>query len=51
MSLKKYKAKVKLANNSVQEIVVQADTYFNAKAMIESQYGKGKIFSGPVETK
>lgn len=51
MAIKNYKAKIKLPNNSVQEIVIQADIYFNAKAMIESQYGKEKIFSGPVETK
>jgi hypothetical protein len=26
--------------------MVQADTYFNAKAMVEEQYGKRNIFSG-----
>lgn len=39
-------AKVKLTNKQVQEVRIQADTMFNAKAMIESQYGKGSIFGG-----
>jgi hypothetical protein len=44
-----YKAKVKLSNGSIQEVTVQADSYFNAKAMIEAQYGRGRIFSGPTK--
>jgi hypothetical protein len=46
---KSWKAKVRLSNGSIQEVTVQADSYFNAKAMLESQYGKGSIFSGPVQ--
>ena len=43
----KWKARVKLPNGASQEVVVEADSYFNAKAMIEAQYGKGCITIGP----
>jgi len=33
------------------EITIQADSYFKAKEMIEAQYGKGCIFSGPTESR
>jgi hypothetical protein len=46
-----FKATIRLKNGAVQEITVQADTYFNAKAMIEAQYGKGSIFIGPIEVR
>jgi hypothetical protein len=49
MATKTWTAKVKLSNGAIQEITVQADTYFNAKAMVEAQYGKRNIFSGPTE--
>lgn len=42
-----WRARVKLPNASVQEVQVQADTYWNAKAMIEGQYGVGCILFGP----
>jgi len=42
-----WKAKVKLSNGSWQEVTVQADTMFNARAMLESQYGKGSIMIPP----
>jgi hypothetical protein len=41
------KARVKLAKAGTQEITVQADDYFKARAMIEAQYGKGCIITGP----
>ena len=47
MAARTYKAKVKLKNGSVQDVTVQADNVPNAKAMIESQYGKGCFISGP----
>ena len=49
MTTKTFKAKIKL-KSGVQEITVQADSYFKAKEMIEAQYGKGCIFSGPTES-
>ncbi len=49
MAAKRWKARVRLSNGSSQEVQVQADNYFNAKAMIEAQYGKGSIASGPTE--
>jgi len=33
----------------VQEIFVEADTYVNARALIETQYGAGCMFSGPTQ--
>jgi hypothetical protein len=44
-----YKAKIKLPNCTVQEVTVRADNFFNAKAMIEAQYGKGCIFTPPTK--
>jgi hypothetical protein len=46
-----WKAKVKLPNGAWQEVTVQADSFFNAKAMLESQYGKGSVVSGPTEVR
>jgi hypothetical protein len=48
MATKTYEATVRLGNGSSQKITVQADTLNNAKAMIESQYGKGSISFGPM---
>lgn len=50
MAVKTYKAKIKL-KSGLQEITVQADNIFKAKEMIEAQYGKGIIFSGPTESR
>jgi hypothetical protein len=50
VATKTFKAKIKLTNGSVQEVKVQADSFFNAKAMLEAQYGKGSIFIGPTES-
>jgi len=49
MATKTYKAKVRLSTGVIQEVKVEADTIFNARAMLESQYGKGCIFSAPTE--
>jgi hypothetical protein len=46
-----FKATIKLKNGAYQEITVQADTYFNAKVMIEALYGNGSIFIGPIEVR
>lgn len=51
MAVKTYKAKVKLSNGSVQDVTVQADSPFNARAMLEAQYGTGSIFSFPSEVR
>jgi hypothetical protein len=51
MATKTWKAKIKLKSGSIQEVVVQADSYFNAKEMLGTQYGKGSIFSGPSEVR
>lgn len=43
-----FTAKIRLPNGALQDVTVQADTIFNAKAMLEAQYGKGSIFMGPM---
>ena len=47
MTTNTYQATVRLSNSSHQKIRVQADSQVNARAMIEAQYGKGSIVSGP----
>ena len=41
--MKMYIADVRLSNGSVQRITITADRSDNARAMIESQYGRGCI--------
>jgi hypothetical protein len=36
-----------LSNGALQEVRIQADSYFNAVAIIEGQYGLGCIIFGP----
>ena len=45
--MRTWSAKVRLSNGGFQEVHVQADTYFNAIAIIEAQYGRGSIIFGP----
>jgi hypothetical protein len=42
-----WKAVVRLSNGSHQEVHIQADNQGNAKAILEAQFGKGSILSGP----
>ena len=42
-----WKAVVRLSNGFQQEIRILADSQSNARAMLEAQYGKGSILSGP----
>ena len=42
-----WKAVLKLSNGFHQEIHIQADSQSNAKAILEAQFGKGRILSGP----
>jgi len=42
-----WKAVVRLPNGFHQEIHIQADSQSNARAILETQYGKGSIPSGP----
>jgi hypothetical protein len=41
--MKNYEADVRLPNGSVQRVRIQADNSYNARAMLEAQYGKGCI--------
>ena len=50
MALKTYRVRVKLAVG-VQEVVVQADSLWNARQMVEAQFGPGSVFWGPVEVR
>jgi hypothetical protein len=38
---------IRLSNRNQQRISVLADNQSNARLMIEAQYGKGSIISGP----
>lgn len=42
-----WKARITLPKVGQQDVFVQADNQSEAKAMIEAQYGKGCIISGP----
>jgi hypothetical protein len=46
-----WSAKIRLSNGMIQEITVRADNYFNAKAMIEAEYGRGCIYFGPIQAR
>lgn len=48
MTMKTYRARVKVGGSS-REVRIQAGSYFDAKALLEAQYGKGCITFGPVE--
>jgi hypothetical protein len=51
MATKTYKATIRLQGAGLQEVTVQANDYFKAKAMLETQYGKGSLFNGPTEVR
>jgi hypothetical protein len=40
-------ATIRLANGNQQRVTVLADNYFNARLMIEAQFGSGSILFGP----
>jgi len=40
-------ATIRLANGNQQRVTVPADNQINARLMIEAQYGRGSIVSGP----
>ena len=46
--LKRFRARIKLAIGT-QEVMIEADSLFNAKQMLEGQYGTGSVIWGPVE--
>jgi hypothetical protein len=46
MSATEWKATIRLPNGNQQEVRVMADSQFNARQMIEAQYGRGKILFG-----
>jgi hypothetical protein len=46
MSATAWRAIVRLANGNQQEVRVMADNQFNARQMIEAQYGRGSILFG-----
>lgn len=47
-AIQTYRARVKLTNGVVEEVVVQASSLFNARAIFEALYGHGSITYGPV---
>ncbi len=42
-TLKTFKATVKLEGGALQDVTVHADTWGNARNMLEAQYGKGSV--------
>ena len=38
---------IRLSNGNQQRVMILADNQINARLMIEAQYGKGSIISGP----
>lgn len=44
----KYQFKIKLRNGGIEQVTVEADNSGNARAMVEAQYGKDSIMSGPI---
>jgi hypothetical protein len=42
--MKTFKAKVRVAG-AVRDVQIQAKNVFDAKKLLEAQYGKGKVFS------
>ena len=47
----KWKARIRLPGGAQQDVFVDADTQTKAKLLIEAQYGKGKIMSGPAQVR
>jgi len=43
----KVKRAAAVSNGSHQDVHIQADSQSNAKAILEAQFGKGSILSGP----
>jgi hypothetical protein len=44
MAVKTYKAKIRINSSSTQDVTIQADSSYNAKIMLEKQYGKGSVY-------
>lgn len=51
MAIKTYKFKIILKNGSSQEVHIKADTTFNAREILKSQYDNPKILTGPTEVR
>ncbi len=47
--MKTFKARVKMPDGSVVDVQIQANDYFSAKKLLESQYGAANIYSPPNE--
>jgi hypothetical protein len=44
-----YTAKVRLANGSLHDVTVQANSALKAYEMLEAQYGKGNVAVWPMQ--
>lgn len=49
--MKTFKANMRMSNGRVIEVRVQAKSLMDAKDLLETQYGKGSIFTGPFEVR
>jgi len=48
VTTRRFKARIKLPLGTT-EVVIESDGIFNAKQMLEAQYGPGTVIWGPVE--
>lgn len=49
--MKTYKANIRLAKLAVTEVRVQASNLLMARGLIQAQYGRDSIVTGPIETR
>ena len=49
MSATTWRATIRLPNGNQQEVRIQADSYWNARQMVEVQYGKQNLLFGPTK--
>jgi hypothetical protein len=41
-------ATIRFPNGATQQVQIEADDTFKAKMMLEAQYGKGSVYTGPI---
>jgi hypothetical protein len=51
MELKTYTAKIRLPYKTLAEVTIEAENPHKARHLLEMQYGKAAIFSGPREVR
>lgn len=49
--MKTYKANIRVPKLGITEVRIKAQNLLFARGLLEAQYGKGSIHTGPIETK